>query len=40
MVYVGDGMQEIQTIRPSVKDRIKAAELLGNVIACGQISMS
>ena len=27
--YVGDGMQEIQTIRPSVKDRIKAAELLG-----------
>ena len=29
LVYVGDGMQEIQTIRPSTKDRIKAAELLG-----------
>ena len=29
LVYVGDGMQEIQTIRPSAKDRIKAAELLG-----------
>ena len=28
-VYVGDGMQEIQTIQPSAKDRIKAAELLG-----------
>ena len=29
LVYVGDGMQEIQTIQPSAKDRIKAAELLG-----------
>ncbi|MDS3911129.1 MULTISPECIES: terminase small subunit [Staphylococcus] len=29
LVYVGDGIQEIQTIRPSAKDRIKAAELLG-----------
>lgn len=29
LVYVGDGMQEIQTIKPSAKDRIKAAELLG-----------
>jgi len=29
LVYVGDGMQEIQTIQPSTKDRIKAAELLG-----------
>ena len=29
LVYAGDGMQEIQTIRPSAKDRIKAAELLG-----------
>lgn len=29
LVYVGDGMQEIQTIRPNAKDRIKAAELLG-----------
>lgn len=29
LVYVGNGMQEIQTIRPSAKDRIKAAELLG-----------
>ena len=26
---MGDGIQEIQTIRPSAKDRIKAAELLG-----------
>ena len=39
LVYVGDGMQEIQTIQPSTKDRIKAAELLGNVIECGRISM-
>ncbi|MCI2888408.1 terminase small subunit [Staphylococcus hominis] len=29
LVYVGGGMQEIQTIKPSAKDRIKAAELLG-----------
>ncbi|MDS0980142.1 terminase small subunit [Staphylococcus hominis] len=29
LVYVGDGMQEIQTIQPSTKNRIKAAELLG-----------
>ena len=29
LVYVGNGMQEIQTIQPSAKDRIKAAELLG-----------
>ncbi|MEX3459599.1 terminase small subunit [Staphylococcus hominis] len=29
LVYVDDGMQEIQTIQPSAKDRIKAAELLG-----------
>lgn len=29
LVYVGDGIQEIQTIQPSTKDRIKAAELLG-----------
>ncbi|MGX0020293.1 phage terminase small subunit [Staphylococcus hominis] len=29
LVYVCDGMQEIQTIQPSAKDRIKAAELLG-----------
>ncbi|MCC3712146.1 terminase small subunit [Staphylococcus hominis] len=29
LVYVGDGIQEIQTIQPSAKDRIKAAELLG-----------
>lgn len=29
LVYVGEGMQEIQTIQPSAKDRIKAAELLG-----------
>ena len=29
LVYVGDGMQEIQTIQPSARDRIKAAELLG-----------
>lgn len=29
LVYVGEGMQEIQIIQPSAKDRIKAAELLG-----------
>ncbi|TRL79853.1 terminase small subunit [Staphylococcus hominis] len=29
LVYVGGGMQEIQTIKPSAKDRIKSAELLG-----------
>ena len=34
LVYVGDGMQEIQTIQPSAKDRIKAAELLGKRYSC------
>lgn len=29
LVYMGDGMQEIQKIQPNAKDRIKAAELLG-----------
>ena len=33
LVYVGDGMQEIQTIQPSAKDRIKSSRIIRQTLS-------